>query len=308
MKFNNPTKALYIKLGRSGRWEKESLEKGVLRFGYSQTPYKEALEGNWGAVQKFWQDYRDGNLGTAKRDLKQIRYFFEEKDDVLWITFYGGTLWWCFLNPEIFEHSDGDGYRYRETVDGWHNTDVKGQELLMTKLSGNLLKTQGFRGTICGIDKKPFEYLKRKIKGELLPEVQEALTAENVIKEKIIKLMNLLTWQDFELLVDLVFASSGWRRVGELGKTQKTIDLDLVLPTTGERAFVQIKSKTTKKEFESYLKDYKNSEAYDRMFYVCHDGDIGVCDKEEIVLVGPERLAEMVFDAGLSTWLREKVS
>ena len=27
----------------------------------------------------------------------------------------------------------------------------------------------------------------------------------------IVSLMRLLTWQDFELLVDLVFSTSGWR-------------------------------------------------------------------------------------------------
>ena len=39
----------------------------------------------------------------------------------------------------------------------------------------------------------------------------------------LVPLMHLLTWKDFELLVDLVFANSGWRRVGVVGKTQKTI-------------------------------------------------------------------------------------
>lgn len=48
-------------------------------------------------------------------------------------------------------------------------------------------------------------------------------------------LMQLLAPRDFELLVDLVFTSSGWRRVGEFGKTQKTLDLDLVLPNTKEK-------------------------------------------------------------------------
>lgn len=54
--------------------------------------------------------------------------------------------------------------------------------------------------------------------------------------------MRLLTLQDFELLVALVFANSGWRRAGQVGNTQKTVDIELMLPTTGERAFLQIKS------------------------------------------------------------------
>jgi hypothetical protein len=53
--------------------------------------------------------------------------------------------------------------------------------------------------------------------------------------------MKLLGPRDFETLVDLVFSTSGWRRQGVVGKTQKTLDLDLILPSTGERAFVQVK-------------------------------------------------------------------
>jgi hypothetical protein len=54
------------------------------------------------------------------------------------------------------------------------------------------------------------------------------------------ELMKLLWPGDFETLVDLVFSTSGWRRQGPVGKTQKMLDLDIVLPSTGERAFVQI--------------------------------------------------------------------
>ena len=71
--------------------------------------------------------------------------------------------------------------------------------------------------------------------------------------QRIVPLMRLLTWQDFELLVDLVFTNSGWRRVGPVGKTQKTVDIELMLPTTGERAFVQVKSSAGKRDLDEYL-------------------------------------------------------
>ena len=53
--------------------------------------------------------------------------------------------------------------------------------------------------------------------------------------------------------MDLVFTSSGWRRLGVVGKTQKTLDLSLELPSTGERAFVQVKSRTDSKELADYI-------------------------------------------------------
>lgn len=303
----NPSQALYIKLGRSGSWEKECLEKGIVRFGYEGTPFDAAISGDWKTVAKFWLKERK-DKGTATRDVNQIRYFFEAGADTLWITFCDGFLWWCFAKPGVKKHPDGKG-SYRETVDGWHNTDIRVRKLTADKISGNLLKVQRFQGTICEV--KAFDYLVRKLNAQLLPEVEEAEQAEKEMVEKIIRLMRLLTWRDFELLVDLVFAHSGWRRVGEVGKTQKTIDLELLLPMTGERAFVQIKSSTTKRELADYLNRHKLSDAYDRMFFVWHSGNPGTLKEEEgdtVVLIGPERLARMVLDAGLTSWLREKVS
>lgn len=300
----SPAKGLYIKLGRSGSWEKECLEQGILRFGYKETPFDAAAAGDWETVRKFWVKARHDN-GTATRDLIQIRHFFEATADIIWITFSGGFLWWCFAEPGVRPHPDGKG-SYRKTADGWHNTDINGVTLSSEKLSGNLLKVQGFQGTICEI--KEFEYLKRKLNGQLLPEVEDAAQAENQMVQKIIPLMRLLTWQDFEMLVDLVFANSGWRRLGHVGKTQKTVDIELMLPTTGERAFVQIKSSAVKQDVAEYRNFLKDAKVYDRMFFVWHSGDVGEVEESNVTFIGPDRLARMVFDAGLTAWLREKVS
>jgi hypothetical protein len=81
--------------------------------------------------------------------------------------------------------------------------------------------------------------------------------------------MRLITWQDFELLVDLVFSASGWRRTGPIGRTQKMVDLELELPTTGERAFIQAKSRTNKTQFGDYLEQFAQADHFDSMFYVC---------------------------------------
>lgn len=300
----NPSRSLYIKLGRSSSWEKECLENGILRFGYKETPFDAAVSGDWETVRKVWLEAREDQR-TATRDVIQIRHFFEASEDTLWITFSGGFLWWCFAKPGVRKHEDRKG-SYRKTVDGWHNTDINGVKLSSERLSGSLLKVQGFQGTIC--DVKEFEYLKRKLNGELLPEVEDATQAENRMVEKIVPLMRLLTWQDFEMLVDLVFANSGWRRIGQVGKAQKTVDIELLLPTTGERAFVQVKSSAKKRDLSEYLNKLKSSKAYDRMFFVWHSGDVGETEETNVSLIGPDRLARMVFDAGLTSWLREKVS
>ena len=110
----------------------------------------------------------------------------------------------------------------------------------------------------------------------------------------------------FELLVDLLFTSSGYRRVGVVGKTQTTLDLSLELPITGERAFVQVKSHTDSKELADDI-DQIDDGLYRRMFFVFHSGEV-TTDDERVSVIGPEKLAELVVDAGLVSWLIRKVS
>jgi hypothetical protein len=86
------------------------------------------------------------------------------------------------------------------------------------------------------------------------------------------------------------------------------VDIELLLPTTGERAFVQIKSSATKRDLAKYVERLKGSRAYDRMFFAWHSGDVGEAEETNVSLISPDRLARMVFDAGLTSWLREKVS
>ncbi|MBA2525198.1 MAG: hypothetical protein H0V18_05345 [Pyrinomonadaceae bacterium] len=64
------------------------------------------------------------------------------------------------------------------------------------------------------------------------------------MKGSAIDLMKLLGDRDFEILFDFVFTTSGWRGVSIVGKTRKTLDLDLILPRPGQ-AFVQVSLKRT---------------------------------------------------------------
>lgn len=297
-------RAYYIKLGQGGEWEAEAIGDGTLCFGYHQTPHDLCVAGAWDQVRDFWALQRS-DAGAATRDMNQIRIFYEADEDDLFITFAHGLLYWCRPRGpvEVLEN----GGRRRRTVDGWHSRSVNGVPLTVDRLSGHLLKVQMFRGTICKVG--PFAYLLRKLNDEASPDVRAAEDAEQALMRALVGLMRLLTWQDFELLVDLVFSTSGWRRVGESGRTQKTVDLELVLPTTGERAFVQVKSQASTQSLRDYEARFETATVYDRMFFVYHSGTIGAPPaNDKIILVGPERLSRMILDAGLSSWLRNKVS
>lgn len=294
----------YIKLGRGGDWETEAIRDGVLRFGYREAPHDLCIAQDWQGVHDAMKAVR-GDGGTATRDVNQIRAFYESDANDLFITFVGGLLYWCRPSGPV-ELLD-DRSHWRPTVDGWHSTTIGGAPLTADRLSGHLLKVQMFRGTIC--DVRARDYLLRKLGDELSPEVAAAEAAEQALRAAVIPLMRLLTWQDFELLVDLIFSTSGWRRVSEVGRTQKTIDLELILPSTAERAFVQVKSAASSAALTDYQQRFAEAQAYDRMFFVWHTGDIPEAQAPDgVVLLGPHRLARMIVDAGLSSWLREKVS
>lgn len=77
----------------------------------------------------------------------------------------------------------------------------------------------------------------------------------------------------------------------------------------GERAFVQVKSRTTSKELADYVAKFGDrADLYSRMFYVYHSGSPAMADHPGVTLWGPEKIAELVVDAGLVRWLIEKVS
>lgn len=296
--------AYFIKLGPGGAWEDECLRDGIIHFGYSQTPHHLCTAGNWPAVQETWVVLRNGDRGTAARDVNQIRIFYEADEETIFITFSGGLMYWCRPSGDVQVFEDGD--RWRSTVDGWHSSSLNGLPLTRDRISGGLQKVEMFRGTICKV--KLLDYLLRKIGDELSPELAQADAAEHSMVCAIKSLMSLLTWQDFELLVDLVFSSSGWRRINVVGRTQKTVDLELILPTTEERAFVQVKSEATANSLHEYVREFGKSGAYTRMFFVWHSGDTPSSTEDGVTLLGPDRLAKMVLDTGLWSWLRNKAS
>ena len=158
--------------------------------------------------------------------------------------------------------------------------------------------------TICSVDS--LDYLIRKINDQDLPEVAAARSARSVLLRSTTGLMRLLTGRDFELLIEPVFSQSGWRRISASGGTQKTIDIELVLPTTGEAAFVQVKSKTNQVQLDDYIERFAERDDA-RMFYVYHTSQTTLtCADDRVILVGPDRLAEMVMDTGLFDWLLKK--
>lgn len=301
-----PKEIRYIKLGEGGRWAQESFLGGVLSFGYSTIPHEVCERKDWNEVGRLLADRKSEGAKTA--GVNEVRAFYELGDDCLWITFADEHLYWAFAHPKVQWMDDGtsDGpSRTRATVDGWHKSDIFGRELRIRSLSSKLTKVANFRATICKVAEQ--EYLLRRINGIEEPIVARAKDARKAMMEVAVEMIRGLDWADFETLSDLIFARSGWQRSTRVGENLSDIDIVMEQPTTGETAFVQVKSKAGQGELEDYLGRFRRS-GYDRFFFVCHSGQgkLTLPDEPRLHLFEGERLAEAAVKNGLYDWLIER--
>ena len=232
-------KVLFIKFGVGGKFEKDCIEQSqTLRLDYEEVEHNWCLNKQWAKVRDYYVTERNTDISAAQRHANQIQQFYEEDEKTLWITFYANKLWWCFSKLEITQLPDKT--KIRPVIGKWSDQDINKNVLLTGNISGGLLKTRGFRGTICSVEEA--KYTLAKINNEQPKEVVEVENAFSELKSKLAALIKKLQPKDFETLVDLIFRQAGWQRVGDIGKTQKTLDLELFAPVTGEKAISANKS------------------------------------------------------------------
>lgn len=308
MKRIQANKVLFIKLGQGGKFERECIESNqTLRLGYREVDHKLCITGQWDKVHDYFITEENSKTFVATSHSNQIKQFYEEDEKTLWMTFYANKLWWCFSKPEITLLADKT--KTRPVIGKWSDKDINGNALLAGNISGKLLKTQGFRGTICSVPEE--KYALAKINCEQMKEVVEVEQAMFNLKNKLTFLIQNLQWKDFETLVDLIFRQAGWQRVGDTGKTQKTLDLELFAPVTGERAIVQIKAQSDLQQFLSYQEQFATMNDYDKFFYVVHTAKNNLTTYEnetETKLYLVDKVAELTISAGLVEWVIKKTS
>ena len=163
-----------------------------------------------------------------------------------------------------------------------------------------------YRQTVCNV--KASDYLLRRINGIEEPVVARAHEAQAAMITVATEMISGLHWADFETLVDLIFSRSGWQRISRVGGTQADTDLVVEHPTTGETAFVQVKSKAGQAVLDDYKNRFRRGGIYDRMFFVCHSpiGTLTLDDTAGIQIWAGDRLADAAVKAGLFDWLTER--
>jgi hypothetical protein len=260
------------------------------------------VAGDWDQVREIYVKAGENGIGNRMRE---IRDFYETDADCLWITFGQGRLWWAFASPEV--ELMPDGARRRRTLAPWSCLDAAGEVLAMAGLSTRLTQTASYQMTICTVAAEAYLLRRVNAQPDSIADRLDGLTAE--LRELVAEMIADLHWRDFETLIDLIFTRGGWRRVTPVGgSSQADSDIILEQPVTGERAFVQIKSKAT----QATLRDYRaRFEAYPdmhRFYFACHspNGRLTTLEDDRAEVWLAPQIAARAIEGGLVEWLMEK--
>ncbi|MFN8307327.1 MAG: hypothetical protein U0T79_11165 [Ferruginibacter sp.] len=299
---------VYIKLGSGNEWADECLKKGILRIGFREIS-KDLFETE--DLDRIWYKYVE--LGYPKRaaDMywSQLNTFFEAKESVIWITFHQQKMWWC-KTKKGYKFAD-DNTKFKEVIGAWSDKDINGKKLWEDNLSGNLTKTKAYLSTICVPDAA--DYAWNKIHCLQSRETIQFETDLAAFRKSTIGLIRNLTWQDFEVLVDLIFRNAGYQRMGVVGKNVKAIDLSLLHPLSNEKIFVQIKSAATLAIYDNWKSKILVRDSDETQYYFAvHSPKKDLQDYEEtrpdkFKLWREKEISEMVIRFGLIDWLVQKV-
>jgi hypothetical protein len=314
--------ARYIKLGSgASKITKTCINRDLAYIGFgtdNDELFKAASSGDWEAFKALsYERDTSGSEQARKRNstsaTNQVKAFFEADDRILWITFFEGRLFHGVLSshkkPVIDLNLRGC---VRHLKSGWSSTDSRDVPLRVENLSGNLTKVRGFKGTSCALGADQLEYLLRRLSGRVPDFIDRINHARMMMEDAVLSAIRTLQPKDFELLVENIFSGS-WRRIGQMGGSEKFIDIIYEEPLNPDRRIaVQVKSETSPEEVSRYCQD-EQFNAYEKLFFVFHtpaQADIlkDYEAPEGLELVDGKKLASLVVDSGLIHWLREKAS
>jgi hypothetical protein len=299
----------YIKLGLGGKWARHCFDRNELHFGDVTEPHDLCLAGDWDGARRYMIDVLGRAPGPASGSVREMRDFYTLEEETLWITFAEGYLWWSIVEGKVADlrGTPGEHGAVMRKVRRWRNESENGNPLRVDLISTRLSKVAAYQRTICKIEE--VDYLLRKINDFEEPSAARAREALHELISAAAAMIPRLHEREFELLADLMLGHMGWSRISMLGGSMPDVDLVVAQAATGERAFVQVKSRATQAVLDDYIARFESS-GLDRMFFICHS--------PATVLIGPDDnrihvwanrdLAIKVNTAGLFEWLIERVS
>lgn len=307
-----PTSVRYVKNGQGAKWWKAANARGQIHFGWWFVPRDLLHRVDLPGIRACIQDhYKKSAVATA--DFNAIKLTVENPSRHIWVTFEDGYLWWCTVRDGVTVNLD----KNREQTEGsfwltcdrpWSNRSVAGKLLVRSELPGTIGAVAGFRAAICKPKGSP-EIL-RIIQDKEDPDAIAATQAREAYTAAVEKLVTRLHDRDFELLIDLILARTGWVRLEKLGGATEGIDIEAENVATKEIAFVQVKSEAGQTVVDDYIEKFqRRREHYDRMIFAVHSpiGTLKLPAGESMHLWTGKRIAELAVQLGLGEWIANRL-
>jgi len=308
-----PISVRYVKNGRGGRWWRAAEANNQVHLGWKDIPRKLLLKPEFSMIEQRIRAYYGTRRG-AMQDFNQLRDLLDRPSKHLWITFEDGFMWWCTVRDGANVNADGESLEkgnFWLTCDrNWSNRSLDQKLLAISNLPGTVTRTAGFQGTVC--TPRDSQAILRIIQGRRDADAVRAAKARAGYERAVHKMIKRVSAKDFEQLVDLILARTGWVRISTLGKSREGVDIEAENATANEIAFVQVKSSATQKVLNDYVERYRKRRGfYARMIFTVHSpgGKLSPpTDLPGVVLWTCDRLATLVVRLGLGEWVESRLA
>lgn len=179
---------------------------------------------------------------------------------------------------------------------------------MASELPGIVTAVAGYQATVCEPGGR--QEILRIIRDEEDEDARIAMAARQAYEDAVAKLIARLRPKDFELLVDLILARTGWARIAKLGGVTEGIDVEVENASSDEIAFVQVKSTATQAVLDDYISRFNaRRDHYDRMIFAVHSPkvELALPEKQSISLWTGSDIARRVVKLGLGDWVATRL-
>jgi hypothetical protein len=307
-----PASVRYVKNGVGGQWWKSAKANGQIHLGWRSIPDALLLAADISSIEKQIRA-EFGKKAGATQDFNALRTLLVDPNQHIWITFQDGCMWWCTVrngietNPDI-EPSE-KGHFWLTCVLPWSNQSIENRRhLVLSELPGIVTAVAGYQATVC--EPKGWKEILRIIRNEEDKDAQVAALARSVYEDAVCALIRRLGPKDFEVLIDLILARTGWARLARLGGATEGIDVEVENVSSEEIAFVQVKSAATQSVLDDYVARFNaRRDRYHRMIFAVHSpkGVLKAPAGNLVMVWTGKEIARRVVKLGLGDWVATRL-
>jgi hypothetical protein len=312
MNTNLPTSVRYVKNGKRSQWWPSARANGQLQLGWAYIPPALLLNADFNQIGQLI-NAQFGDKPGATQDFNALRDLLDSPSRHLWVTFEDGFMWWCTVRDGVtinpYRKSNAEPHFWLMCESPWSKHSLNGRVLSMSDLPGTVTSTAGFRATVC--KPRDWEAILRIIKDQTDPDATKSAECRRNYEIAVARVVQRLSPKDFEQLIDLILARTGWERISTVGGTREGIDIEAENPTVAEIAFVQVKSTANQQVLDDYVGRFNNRrDRYSRMIFAVHSphGNLDAPSDMPVQIWTIGQVAELVVRLGLGKWVEDKLA